>query len=160
MFFLLMFIALALVLVFYIVFYSILLSNSIDDNDRKYSYDVSSLEKFHYKKKNYLNDFDSEFAINLKNVVDKYDVEIVPYVKLKYIVNKTECECFDELNDTISFGIFSKDFKHILLLINMFNNDTARYICKKSRINYMELKTNSSTDLKHIKSRIEKALKK
>ena len=160
MFILIMFLVFALVLVFYIVFYSFLLSCSYDLKDKKYNYDVSSIEDYHYKKKNYINDFDSEFVNKLHPLVDEFDIEIVPNVKLSDVVNKSELNDTSELETVISFGIFTKDFKNALLLINLSNNDVVRSICKKSKIGYIEVKTYSLTDLKHIKSRIAKALTK
>lgn len=160
MFILIMFLILALVLVFYIVFYSFLLSCSYDKKDNKYNYDVSSIKDYHYKKKNYINDFDSEFINKLHPLVDEFDIEIIPNVKLADVVNRDEYGDVFELDTIISFGIFTKDFKKVLLLINLSNNDVVRSICKKSRISYMEVKTYSLNDLKHIKSRISKALSK
>jgi hypothetical protein len=93
-------------------------------------------------------------------VVDEFDIEIIPNVKLADIVNKIEYGDISELDTLISFGIFTKDFKNVLLLINLSNNNIVRSICKKSKISYMEVKTYSLTDLKHIKSRISKALSK
>ena len=156
-----MLLTLALVLVFYIVFYSFLLSNSIDKDKKisNYCYDPSSIDDFHYKKRNYINDFDAEFAAKLAPIAKELRVEIVPNVKLSDVVCKTEYGDTGELNTIISFGIFSKDFKQVLLLINLSNNDVARSVCKKSRIGYMEVKPSSTTDLKHIKSRVSKALK-
>lgn len=160
MFILITFLILALVLVFYIVFYSFLLSCSYDEKDIKYNYDVSSIQDFHYKKKNYINDFDSEFINKLHPLVDEFDIEIVPNVKLADVVNRSEYGEAIELDTIISFGIFTKDFKNILLLINLSNNDVVRSVCKKSKIGYIEVKTYSLDDLKHIKSRITKALSK
>lgn len=160
MFILMMFLALSLILVFYIVFYSFLLSCSYDVKDKKYNYNASSIEEFHYKKKNYINDFDSEFINKLHPLVDEFDIEIVPNVKLADIVNKLECGDISELDTVISFGVFSKDFKNALLLINLSTNEVARCVCKKSKIGYIEVKTYSLTDLKHIRSRISKALSK
>ncbi len=160
MFILILFIILSFVLVFYIVFYSFLLSCSYDVKDNKYNYDVSTIDDFHYKKKNYINDFDSEFINKLHPLVDEFDVEIVPNVKLYDLVNRMEYGSTNELDTIVSFGIFTKDFKKILLLINLSNNNVVRSICKKSNISYMEVKTYSLTDLKHIKSRISKSLSK
>lgn len=150
----------ALVLVFYIVFYSFLLSCSYDLKEKKYDYDASSIDDFHYKRKDYINDFDSEFINKLHPLVDEFDIEIVPNVKLSDVVSKTEYGDISELDTIISFGIFSKDFKKIILLINLSNNDVVRSVCRKSRIGYMEVNSYSLTDLKHIKSRISKALSK
>ena len=152
MFILMMFLALSLILVFYIVFYSFLLSCSYDVKDKKYNYNASSIEEFHYKKKNYINDFDSEFINKLHPLVDEFDIEIVPNVKLADIVNKLECGDISELDTVIS--------KNALLLINLSTNEVARCVCKKSKIGYIEVKTYSLTDLKHIRSRISKALSK
>ena len=160
MFIFIMFLALALLLVFYIVFYSFLLSCSYEEKDEKYNYDASSIENFHYKKKNYINDFDSEFINKLHPLVDEFDIEIVPNVNLSDVVNKSEFGDITELDTIISFGIFTKDFKNVLLLINLSNNDVVRSICKKSKIGYMEVSSYSLTDLKHIRSRISKALSK
>lgn len=160
MFLIVILLTFTLILVFYIVFYSFLLSNSIDKKTKNYCYDVSTIENFHYKKKNYVNDFDSEFATKLSLIANKLKVRIVPNVKLSEVVCKTEYGETDELNVIISFGIFSSDFKNTLLLINLSNNDVVRSICKKARIGYMEVKTSSSTDLKHIESRVSKALSK
>lgn len=160
MFILIMFIVMALVLVFYIVFYSFLLSCSYDSKEKKYDYDASSIDNFHYKRKDYINDFDSEFINKLHPLVDEFDIEIVPNVKLGDVVSKTEYGDISELDTVISFGIFSKDFKKIILLINLSNNDVVRSVCRKSRIGYMEVNSYSLTDLKHIKSRISKALSK
>lgn len=160
MFIFIMFIAFALVLVFYIVFYSFLLSCSYYDKDKKNNYDPSSIENYHYKRKNYINDFDSEFINKLHPLVDEFDIEIVPNVKLAEVVNKSEFDDSLELDTIISFGIFTKDFKKALLLINLNNNDVVRSICKKSRISYIEVNSYSLDDLKHIKSRISKALSK
>lgn len=155
-----MFIVMALVLVFYIVFYSFLLSCSYDLKEKKYDYDASSIDDFHYKRKDYINDFDSEFINKLHPLVDEFDIEIVPNVKLSDVVSKTEYGDISELDTIISFGIFSKDFKKVILLINLSNNDVVRSVCRKSRIGYMEVNSYSLTDLKHIKSRISKALSK
>ena len=155
-----MFIVMALVLVFYIVFYSFLLSRSYDLKEKKYDYDASSIDDFHYKRKDYINDFDSEFINKLHPLVDEFDIEIVPNVKLSDVVSKTEYGDISELDTIISFGIFSKDFKKIILLINLSNNDVVRSVCRKSKIGYMEVNSYSLTDLKHIKSRISKALSK
>lgn len=160
MFIFIMFIVMALVLVFYIVFYSFLLSCSYDLKEKKYDYDASSIDDFHYKRKDYINDFDSEFINKLHPLVDEFDIEIVPNVKLSDVVSKTEYGDISELDTIISFGIFSKDFKKVLLLINLSNNDVVRSVCRKSRIGYMEVNSYSLTDLKHIKSRISKALSK
>ncbi|MBR3362467.1 MAG: hypothetical protein IKG40_00910 [Bacilli bacterium] len=160
MFILIMFLALSLVLVFYIVFYSFLLSCSYNDKENKYNYDPSSVKNFHYNKKNYINDFDSEFVDKLHPLVDEFDVEISPNVNLVDVVNKSEFGDISELNTLISFGIFTKDFKNVLLLINFSNNDVVRSICKKSKIGYMEINPNSLSDLKHIKSRVSKAISK
>ena len=160
MFIIIMLLIVSLVLVFYIVFYSFLLSCSYYKKDKKINYDVSSIDKYHYKRKNYINDFDSEFINKLHPLVDEFDIEIVPNVKLADIVNREEYGDAFELDTIISFGIFTKDFKKALLLINLTNNDVARSICKKSRIGYMEVKSYSLTDLKHIKSRISKLLLK
>ena len=91
---------------------------------------------------------------------DEFDIEIVPNVKLSDVVSKTEYGDISELDTIISFGIFSKDFKKIILLINLSNNDVVRSVCRKSKIGYMEVNSYSLTDLKHIKSRISKALSK
>ena len=155
-----MFIVMALVLVFYIVFYSFLLSRSYDLKEKKYDYDASSIDDFHYKRKDYINDFDSEFINKLHPLVDEFDIEIVPNVKLSDVVSKTEYGDISELDTIISFGIFSKDFKKVILLINLSNNDVVRSVCRKSKIGYMEVNSYSLTDLKHIKSRISKALSK
>ena len=160
MFIFIMFIVMALVLVFYIVFYSFLLSCSYDLKEKKYDYDASSIDDFHYKRKDYINDFDSEFINKLHPLVDEFDIEIVPNVKLSDVVSKTEYGDISELDTIISFGIFSKDFKKVILLINLSNNDVVRSVCRKSRIGYMEVNSYSLTDLKHIKSRISKALSK
>lgn len=160
MFIFIMFIVMALVLVFYIVFYSFLLSRSYDLKEKKYDYDASSIDDFHYKRKDYINDFDSEFINKLHPLVDEFDIEIVPNVKLSDVVSKTEYGDISELDTIISFGIFSKDFKKIILLINLSNNDVVRSVCRKSKIGYMEVNSYSLTDLKHIKSRISKALSK
>ena len=160
MFIFIMFIVMALVLVFYIVFYSFLLSCSYDLKEKKYDYDASSIDDFHYKRKDYINDFDSEFINKLHPLVDEFDIEIVPNVKLSDVVSKTEYGDISELDTIISFGIFSKDFKKIILLINLSNNDVVRSVCRKSKIGYMEVNSYSLTDLKHIKSRISKALSK
>ena len=150
----------ALILVFYIVFYSFLLSCSYDLKEKKYDYDASSIDDFHYKRKDYINDFDSEFINKLHPLVDEFDIEIVPNVKLSDVVSKTEYGDISELDTIISFGIFSKDFKKVILLINLSNNDVVRSVCRKSKIGYMEVNSYSLTDLKHIKSRISKALSK
>ena len=155
-----MFITFALVLVFYIVFYSFLLSRSYDDKDKINNYNPSSIDNYHYKRKNYINDFDSEFINKLHPLVDEFDIEIVPNVKLADVVNKSELDESFELDTIISFGIFTKDFKKALLLINLNNNNVVRSICKKSRISYIEVNSYSLDDLKHIKSRISKALSK
>ena len=160
MFIFIMFIVMALVLVFYIVFYSFLLSRSYYFKEKKYDYDASSIDDFHYKRKDYINDFDSEFINKLHPLVDEFDIEIVPNVKLSDVVSKTEYGDISELDTIISFGIFSKDFKKIILLINLSNNDVVRSVCRKSKIGYMEVNSYSLTDLKHIKSRISKALSK
>ena len=160
MFIFIMFIVMALVLVFYIVFYSFLLSCSYDLKEKKYDYDASSIDDFHYKRKDYINDFDSEFINKLHPLVDEFDIEIVPNVKLSDVVSKTEYGDISELDTIISFGIFSKDFKKVILLINLSNNDVVRSVCRKSKIGYMEVNSYSLTDLKHIKSRISKALSK
>ena len=150
-----------LVLVFYIVFYSILLTKSIDEkNVDSTSIDSTSIDKYHYKKKDYINDYDSEFINKLHPLVDEFDIEIVPNVKLSDIINRNEFGDSDELNSIISFGIFTKDFKRPILLINFNNNDTVRAICQKSKVGYIEVNSYSLNDLKHIRSRISKALKK
>ena len=160
MFILIMFLALCLVLVFYIVFYSFLLSCSYEIKDKKYNYDVSSIKDFHYKKKNYINDFDSEFINKLNPLIKEFDVEIVPNVNLSDVVVKSESCSSNELDVLINFGIFSKDFKNILLLINLSNNDVVKNICKKSKIGYIEVKSYSLDDLKLIKTKISKAILK
>ena len=159
MFIFIMFLIILLVLVFYIVFYSILLSKSIDEkNVDSSSIDLTSINEYHYKKKNYVNDYDSEFINKLHPLVDEFDIEIVPNVKLIDIINRNELGDSNELNSIINFGIFTKDFKKPLLLINLNNNDIIRAICKKSRISYIEVNSYSLNDLKHIRSRISKAI--
>ena len=157
--FLMLFLIIALVSVFYIVFYSILFTNS-SDKEAKCPVSASSIDEYHYSRKNYINDFDSEFISKLHPIADELGVEVVPNVVLSEVVNRDEIGDSRELDTCVSFGFFEKDFKNVLLLINLSKNDIIRSICKKSKVGYMEVKTNSLTDLKHIKSRVSKAINK
>lgn len=104
-----------------------IISNKIEGifgkNKKEYSYSKKSLmtkyERYFY-----------DILIELKN---ELNIEIMPQVNLASIINKDNNNYYrNELFRNIDFGIFTKDFKELILLIEI-NDKTHNTKNRKSR---------------------------
>ncbi len=73
------------------------------------------------KRKSFITKNERNYYNIIKEITDEYDLELAPQVSLKRIIYKKpkEKKFVPELEKYIDFGIFSKDYKKLLLLIEI-----------------------------------------
>ena len=92
-----------------------------------------NLMKNYYLKKSLMTKYEKYFYDILIELKDELEIEIMPQVNLASIVNKVGNSKFrNELFRNIDFGIFTKDYTELLLLIEI-NDKTHKQINRKIR---------------------------
>lgn len=104
-----------------------IISNKIEGilgkNKREYS----------YSKKSLMTKYERYFYDILIELKDELNIEIMPQVNLASIINKDNNNYYrNELFRNIDFGIFTKDYKELILLIEI-NDKTHNTKNRKSR---------------------------
>ena len=128
-------------------------------------------EKTIYKKKNIMTDYEYKFYLILKEL-EKYNYKVIPQVNLATIVEKVNNKkYYTELFRNIDFAIFTKDYKKLLLLIEI-NDEThnqrkrkdrdlkVKKICNDIGVSIMTFYTKYPNEKKYVLNRIEKELNK
>lgn len=126
-------------------------------NKRYNSYSVKSL----------MTKYESYFYDILVELKDELNIEIMPQVNLASIINKDTNNYYrNELFRNIDFGIFTKDYKKLLLLIEI-NDKTHNTKSRKSRdikvdrivndagIKLIKFYSNYSNKKEYVKERIK-----
>ena len=83
-----------------------------------------------YEKKEFMSTYELLFYEKIKDLENEY--KIVPQVNLATIVKKINRGYINELFKNIDFAIFDKDYKNVLLLIEI-NDSTHNKINRKDR---------------------------
>ena len=92
-----------------------------------------NLMKNYYLKKSLMTKYEKYFYDILIELKDELEIEIMPQVNLASIVNKVGNSKFrNELFRNIDFGVFTKDYTELLLLIEI-NDKTHKQINRKIR---------------------------
>lgn len=94
-----------------------------------------------YKKKKYfITKTERKYYNILNEIINEYNLEIVPQVNLATIIDKPKAKYANELYRNVDFGIFSKNYKELLLLIEI-NDRTHKKEYRKER----DIKVNNYT---------------
>lgn len=83
-----------------------------------------------YERKEFMSTYELLFYEKIKDLENEY--KIVPQVNLATIVKKINRGYINELFKNIDFAIFDKDYKNVLLLIEI-NDSTHNKINRKDR---------------------------
>lgn len=126
-------------------------------------------EEIIYKKKAFMTNTEKDFYQKLKPLEKQY--KIIPQVNLGAIIEKeSSIKYRNELFRNIDYGIFTKDFK-LLLLIELNDSSHKKYnrkirdlkvheICNKANIPIITFYTSYSNKEEYIIERIEEEIKK
>lgn len=123
-----------------------------------------------YENKQFLTNCETEFFYKLKKLEDELNVRIQPQINLGTIVQKTENNKYrNELFRNIDFGIFTKNYEKLLLLIELNDSTHNNYktiardkkvkeICKEANIKLITFYTKYPNTSEYIKNRIIKEI--
>ncbi len=77
-------------------------------------------DEYLYAPKKIMTDFERYFYNSIKSLKNELNVEIVPQVSLESIVRKKfKNKYINELFKFVDFGVFTKDFKRLLFVIEI-----------------------------------------
>lgn len=123
-----------------------------------------------YEKNQLMSECEYKFYKKMEEL--KIDYEIMPQVNLASIIKRKDKSKFhNELFRNIDFAIFSKDYKELLLLIELNDNSHNKYerkdrdlkvkkICNDVNIKLMTFYTNYPNEKDYILNRIKNEIKK
>lgn len=122
-----------------------------------------------YKKRNLMTTTELNFYNKFQELEQEY--KIVPQLNLGTIVEKQNKGYRNELFKNIDFAIFSKDFKELLLLIELNDethnksnrrkrDKTVKEICNKANIKLITFYTKYPNKKEYVLDRIQEELKK
>ena len=121
-----------------------------------------------YYKKKLMTEYEERFYQILKQLKDEY--EIVPQLNLASVVNKKGYSKYrNELFRNIDFAIFSKDYRDLLLLIEINDKTHQKYarikrdekvreICKKAGLKLITFYTNYPNQQDYVLNRVRKEI--
>lgn len=123
-----------------------------------------------YHPKPFLTASESIFLSKLLELENEINVRIVPQVNLGTIIRKeSNSRWQSELNRNVDYGIFSKDYSKLLLLIEL--NDSSHMtpnrkerdrrvkdICKEAGIKLITFYTSMPNEKVYVKNRVKKCI--
>ena len=125
-----------------------------------------------YTKKELLTDYETYFYNILLELENELDIRIQAQINLRTIINKESLQTYaNELFRNIDFGIFTKDCKKILLLIEIDDkthqqkrrierDKKVKEICSKAEIKLIKFYSNYPNEKQYVKNRIKQELNK
>lgn len=130
---------------------------------------INKKENLYYKKE-FMTQCELSFYNKLKEL-EKEEYKIVPQINLASIIYKQNKGFQNELFRNIDFAVFDKNFKNILLLIEL--NDSShkkayrnkrdlkvKQICSKANIKLITFYTNFPNEKEYILNRIKEEINK
>ena len=123
-----------------------------------------------YKRKEFLTEKENKFYQKLKPLEEEY--KIIPQINLATIIEKeSNIKYQNELYRNIDYAIFTKDYKKLLLLIELNDNThnqpkrkqrdiKVQEICKKASIPILTFHTNYPNEQQYVLKRIKEEIKK
>jgi len=130
--------------------------------------EVETKKEISYTKKEFMSSYELKFYQILLELENDYN--IVPQVNLGTIVTKVDNNRYrNELFRNIDFGIFSKDFKELLLLIEINDqthnqpnrkkrDSSVKNICEIAGIKLMTFHTDKPNEKTYVINRIKNAI--
>ncbi len=136
-----------------------------ENNEKDVS--ISNKNTYNYYQKNFMTPSEINFYNKLKDLENDYN--IVPQLNLASIIDKKDSRYRTELFRNIDFAIFTKDFKTLLLLIELNdpsheNNKRKRRdfkvkdICQHAGIKLMTFYTKYPNEKNYVIQRIRKEI--
>lgn len=121
-----------------------------------------------YERKEFMSDYELIFYNKIKELEPEY--KIVPQVNLATIVKKTNKGYINELFKNIDFAIFDKDYKNVLLLIEVNDNThnknnrkdrdlKVKKICNDANLKLITFYTKYPNDKQYVINRIKNEIK-
>lgn len=122
-----------------------------------------------YNKRQFMTGYETSFYNKIKDLETEY--EIVPQINLATIIEKVDSKYRNELFRNIDFGIFDKDYKNLLLLIEINDNThnqkhrqirdkKVKSICNEAGINLITFYTNYANEKSYVINRIKNEIEK
>ena len=153
-----------LFIIFAIKFIKWLFNNLFSSNKSDEIIDSPPLSKL-YDKKAFMTKCEYDFYLKLLDLESEY--RVIPQINLATIIKKTSGKYINELFKNIDFAIFDKDFKNVLLLIELndsshnANNRKSRdlkvkKICEEAGIKLITFYTNYPNEKNYVINRIKK----
>ena len=118
-----------------------------------------------YQKKNFMTNCEYDFYLKLLDLEGEF--RVIPQINLATIIKKTNGGYINELFKNIDFAIFDKDFKNVLLLIEL--NDSShgnqdrkirdmkvKKICEEAGIRLVTFYTSYPNEKEYVINRIKK----
>ncbi len=128
----------------------------MSENNYKYYNYSKNYNNIIYKKRKFLTNTELEFYKMIKELEPEYNV--IPQVNLNTVIRKINSNNRLNLFRNIDFGIFDKDFKEILLLIEL--NDKTHDLPERKRRDYSVKEICKKANIKllifHVGNRNEK----
>lgn len=146
---------------FLIIIYAV---NMIRNSDKIKYFKFKENNNNIYQVKPLMTDYEYKFFNILKNIENVYS--IVPQLNLASIIRKTNNDrYYNELFRNIDFAIFTKDYKKLLLLIEINDNThnqpkrkerdlKVKSICNDANIRLITFYTNKPNDPNYVIKRI------
>jgi len=122
-----------------------------------------------YKEKQFMTEYELEFYKKIKELESEY--KIIPQINLATIIKKINKGYINELFKNIDFAIFDKEYKKVLLLIEI-NDKThdknnrkdrdlkVKKICNDANIKLITFYTKYPNEKEYVINRIKKEIQK
>lgn len=122
-----------------------------------------------YEEKKFMTEYELDFYKKMQELNNEYN--IIPQINLATIVQKRNKGFINELFKNIDFAIFDKEFKKVLLLIELNDNThnkinrkdrdlKVKKICNDSNIKLITFYTKYPNEKEYIINRIKEEIKK
>lgn len=141
-----------------------------------YAYNLGIIEQLgenvvekSYEKRNFMTKTELNFYNKIKELETEY--KIVPQINLATIIKKINKGYINELFKNVDFAIFDKEYKNLLLLIELNDNThnkpnrkdrdlKVKKICRDANINLITFYTNYPNENNYVINRIKKEISK
>lgn len=124
----------------------------------------------YYIKKNIMTDYEKYFYNIFLELENEYNVKVQPQINLASIIKKVSNDnTYLDLYKNIDFGIFTKNYQELLLLIEIndkthnlphrkIRDEKVRKICEEAEIKLISFYSNYPNNKEYVKNRILKEL--